>query len=114
MAEKVVNTRIQLKYDTYENWTTNNLVLKAGEMAITVVPAETGAVQQEPCVLMKVGDGTSAYNDLQFVSGRAADIYSWAKAASKPSYTASEIEGLDDYISGQIEDTDTQYQLVSG
>ena len=112
MAEKVVNTRIQLKYDTYENWTTNNLVLKAGEMAITVVPAETGAVQQEPCVLMKVGDGTSAYNDLQFVSGRAADIYSWAKAASKPSYTASEIEGLDDYISGQIEDTDTQYQLV--
>ena len=112
MAEKVVNTRIQLKYDTYENWTTNNLVLKAGEMAITVVPAETGAVQQEPCVLMKVGDGTSAYNDLQFVSGRAADIYSWAKAASKPSYTASEIEGLDDYISGQIEDTDTQYQIV--
>ena len=112
MAEKVVNTRIQLKYDTYENWTTNNLVLKAGEMAITVVPVETGAVQQEPCVLMKVGDGTSAYNDLQFVSGRAADIYSWAKAASKPSYTASEIEGLDDYISGQIEDTDTQYQLV--
>lgn len=112
MAEKIVNTRIQLKYDTYENWTTNNPVLKSGEMAITVVPASTGAVQQEPCVLMKVGDGTSAYNALQFVSGRAADIYSWAKAATKPSYTAEEISGLSDYIAGEIEDTDTQYQII--
>lgn len=112
MAEKIVNTRIQLKYDTYANWTENNPVLKSGEMAITVVPASTGAVQQEPCVLMKVGDGTNAYNDLQFVSGRAADIYSWAKASSKPTYTAAEISGLGDYISGQIQDTNTQYQIV--
>ena len=37
---------------------------------------------------------------------------SWAKADTKPTYTANEISGLDTYISGQIQDTDTQYTLV--
>ena len=76
------------------------------------VPADTGAVQQEPCILLKIGDGTTAFTDLPFVAGRAADVYSWAKAATKPSYTADEITGLADYIAGEIEDTDTQYQIV--
>src|SRR5699024_9314130 len=34
-------------------------------------------------------------------------------ASVKPTYQASEIEGLEDYISGQIEDTDTQYQIIA-
>lgn len=112
MAEKLFNARLQLKYDTYENWTTNNPVLKAGEIAIVVVPAEAGAVVQEPAVLLKAGDGTSNFNALSFLSGKAADVYNWAKAAAKPSYTADEISGLDEYIAGEIEDTDTQYQIV--
>ena len=37
MAEKQLNVRVQLKYDTYANWTTNNPVLKAGEMAIATI-----------------------------------------------------------------------------
>lgn len=113
MAESnTLQTRISLKYDTYKNWTTNNPVLLAGEVAITVVPGSTGAVQNEPAVLLKVGDGTNHYNDLQFVSGKSADVYGWAMQPTKPTYTAEEITGLDDYISGQIEDTDTQYQVV--
>ena len=106
------NTRIQLKYDTYANWKTHNPTPLKGEICIVVVPAEAGAVVQEPAVLFKVGDGTKAFNDLQFGSALAADVYSWAKAATKPAYSASEITGLDDYISGQIEDTDTQYKIV--
>lgn len=115
MAEKTLNTRILLKYDTYTNWMTNNPILKAGEVAIaTITSGNTQEVNSvaAPQVLLKVGDGTTAYNSLKFVSGLAADVYSWAKAASKPSYTANEISGLSDYISGAIQDTDTQYKIV--
>lgn len=82
MAEKTLNTRILLKYDTYSNWTSKNPVLKAGEVAIaTIASGSTQAVNSvtPPQVLIKVGDGTSNYNSLPFASGLAADVYSWAK-----------------------------------
>ena len=113
MAEKTLQTRIMSKYDTYSNWTTNNPVLLAGEIAVCVVPASAGAVTQEPAILLKVGDGTSHFNDLVFVAGLAANVYDWALQATKPVYQASEIQGLDDYIAGEIEDTDTQYQIIA-
>ena len=112
MVEKILNTRIQLKYDSYENWKINNPILKRGEVAIATVPSNQDGVVNAPSLLMKVGDGINHYNDLQFLSGKAADVASWAKAAEKPTYAASEITGLSDYISGEIQDTDTQYQLV--
>ena len=94
MSEKTLQTRIQLKYDTYANWTTNNPVLKSGEVAVaTIISGNTQEVNSVavPQVLLKVGNGTSSYNDLPFVSARAADVYSWAKASTKPTYTASEV-----------------------
>ena len=111
MANTTFNTRISLKYDTYEQWTTKNPVLLVGEAAVVVVPASTGAVVKEPAILFKVGDGTSKFSALPFVAGLAADVYDWAKAKDKPTYSASEITGLSDYISGEIQDTDTQYKL---
>lgn len=111
MADKIFNTRIQLKYDTYANWQSKNPVLKSGEIGICVIPAETGAVTAEPAILMKVGDGAKTWTQLSFVTGLAGDVYSWAKASSKPTYTAQEISGLSDYISGEIQDTNTQYKI---
>lgn len=113
MANTTLNTRIQLKYDTYANWTTNNPVLLSGEIAVVVVPASSGAVPNEPTILFKVGDGSAKFNALQWVAAPAADVYSWAKASTKPTYTAEEIQGLEEYISGQIQDTDTQYQIIA-
>ena len=107
------NTRISLKYDSYNNWHTNNPVLLKGEMAVVEVPMETGVAQNEPTYLLKVGDGTNKFDDLKWVSGTAADVYSWAKAAQKPTYQASEIQGLEDFIGEKVEDTDTQYQIVA-
>ena len=107
-----LNTRIQLKYDTYTNWHTNNPVLMAGELAIAEIPASTGAVPNEPAYLLKVGNGTDHFDDLDWISGKAADVYGWAKAATKPSYQASEITGLEDFIAGEIQDTNTKYQIV--
>ena len=106
------NTRIQLKYDTYAKWVANDPVILKGELAIVEVPAESGTGLQEPSFLLKVGDGVKRFSELEWISGKAADVYSWAKAASKPTYNASEIEGLSDFIAGEIEDTDTQYQIV--
>ena len=111
MANTTFNARLKLKYDTYSNWTTNNPVLLAGEAAVAVVPAATGAVTQEPAVLIKIGDGSKHFNELAFISSKAADVYDWAKASKKPTYEASEISGLSDYISGKVQDTDTQYKI---
>lgn len=112
MATKTFDARISLKYDSYQNWIDNDPVLLVGEVAIATVPTKKDGIEQVPAVVMKVGDGTKKYSELQFVSGLAADIYDWAKAANKPTYTADEISGLSDYISGQIQDTNTQYQIV--
>lgn len=113
-TNKVFQTRIQLKYDTYANWSTNNPVLKAGEMAIATVAAGEQTMTNLPNVVLKVGDGTSHYNDLKFVSALAADVHEWAKANAKPVYDASEITGLKKFVTDNSDfDTDTQYQLVA-
>lgn len=119
MAEKTLNTRILLKYDSYENWTTKNPVLKAGEVAIATVPSNQDGIQNAPSVLMKVGDGSNPYNSLKFLSGLAADVHTWAKAEKKPTYEAGEITGIGDYIATYVDetlgisvDTDTQYRIT--
>ena len=106
------NVRLQLKYDTYANWTTNNPKLLAGEVAITIVPTKKDGVEQVPATLIKVGDGENTYNDLPFVSGLAANVHDWAMAAVKPEYKADEITGLADYIAAEIQDSNTTYQVV--
>lgn len=111
MANKTFNTRICMKNDTYAQWVEKDPVLLKGEIGVVVIPADTGAVQGEPVTLFKVGDGTKKFSQLDFIGAKAADVYSWAKAANKPTYSANEITGLSDYISGEIQDTDTQYEL---
>lgn len=113
-TNKVFQTRIQLKYDTYTNWSTNNPILKAGEMAIATVAAGDQEMTNLPNIVLKVGDGISHYNDLKFVSALAADVHEWAKAKTKPIYDATEITGLQKFITDNSDfDTDTQYQLVA-
>lgn len=111
MANKTFKTRILLKYDSYTNWTTNNPVLKAGEVAIaTIASGNTQQVNSvtAPQTLMKVGDGVSAYNSLPFVSALAADVYDWAKASVKPSYNYTEIG---EYAEYRIVEANGDYKL---
>lgn len=84
MAQKLFNTRIGLKYDTYANWSamwTGYTPLK-GEVVFFEVPASTGAVPSEPAILFKVGDGVKNLHDLPWGSAIAADVYAWAKEQS--------------------------------
>lgn len=91
MATKTINTRIKLKYDSLENWNKSTLVLLQGEIAVTTIPTGSDAHTNPPAIMFKVGDGEHTFAQLSWASGLAADVYSWAKAANKPSYTASEV-----------------------
>lgn len=92
MAEKILNTRIQLKYDTLANWNASSLVLKTGEMAIAEIPtssSESGLTP--PAIGIKIGDGQKTFAQLGWIQAIAGDVQAWAKAATKPSYTSTEI-----------------------
>ena len=83
--EKILNTRIQLKYDSYENWQKSTITLKTGEIAIAYLgPTKTTAELDNGThpVLMKVGPGL--FKDLPWMSALAADVHAWAKQASLP------------------------------
>lgn len=109
------NVRFQFKYDSLDNWNKNNPILKLGEIAIAYIEStETN----QPQVLFKVGNNSSNFKNLPYVSAKAADVFSWAKAGTKPTYTADEIDGLTAFIQAFITnagislDTDTQYRIV--
>lgn len=142
MPTNTLNMRICSKTDSYQNWTDGNVTPLNGEICVVVIPAAVGAVVQAPTTMIKVGDGVTPFNDLKFIGSLAADVYDWAKGKDKPAYSASEIDGLEDYIEslgltggtsggsgdgegsgdgsssggsasgGSATDTDTQYQIV--
>lgn len=119
MAETNLNTRIINKHDEYSKWQSSSLILKNGEVVVCTIPTNTGAVQGEPVVMFKVGDGENTFANLPWTAAYAADVYPWAKESKKPDYEAREIDGIDDHIRNYVNntmgisvDTDTQYQLV--
>lgn len=79
--EKVLNTRIQLKYDSYANWDSQNPLLKSGEVAIayltTAAATAPGTGDTQHPVMFKVGPGY--FKDLPWASALAADVHAWAK-----------------------------------
>ena len=84
MANKVVKTRVQNRFDTLSAWEASSATkLLKGEIAIVSVTTTTtddsGNIIQVPAYLMKIGNGTDTFNDLPWLSATAADVYDWAK-----------------------------------
>lgn len=88
MSDKVLNTRIRLKYDTWDNWNTTAgkaVVLLKGEIGFCAIPSNgttqthAGDGNSAPQVLFKVGDGSTTFVNLPWVSALSADIFGWAK-----------------------------------
>lgn len=114
--EKILNTRLQMKYDSYANWTSTtlgdgkgaNYILKAGEIGICYLPASYSEGQvtgtTPPQILMKVGDGTSTFAQLPWTSAKSADVYAWAKQASLPVTK----DGIGNVVSGIVWDEATK------
>lgn len=111
MADKILNARIRLKFDTLENWSSSSLKLYPGEVAFATIDAANGqganvtSAPTQPTILYKVGTGTEGqestyktFNELPWGSAIAADVYSWAKAASLPIDTTGVPAGS--YVSG--------------
>lgn len=86
-TEKIINTRIQLKYSTLTEWSDVStagkgglLVLKSGEIGIVAIPKNSSHLQTTPpAIMFKVGDGVTPFKDLPWASALAADVYGWAK-----------------------------------
>lgn len=102
MAEKTLNTRILLKYDTLANWMQDKITLKAGEMAIaTIESAATGSTgMTPPAVGIKIGDGTTKFSALPWIQAVAGDVPTWAKesdwATVKNAYNAAIAKAISD------------------
>lgn len=83
MANKVLNTRFQLKYDTLTNWLSSNPVLLAGEVAVaTIKTSESASGLTPPAIGIKVGDGTNTFSALNWIQAIAGDVPSWAKESN--------------------------------
>ena len=93
MAEKIINSRIVLKHDTLANWLESTLVLKNGEVAVASIPTNTAnSGLTPPAIGIKVGDGEHTFSELNWIQAIAGDVRAWAKAATKPDYTSTEIK----------------------
>lgn len=79
MAEKTLNTRIILKHGELAALNASNVVLKKGEVALASITTGNVAV---PTFLMKVGDGSKTFKELNWLAAPASDVYSWAKKES--------------------------------
>lgn len=83
MAEKIINTRVQLKYDTLTNWLASSVILKAGEVAIaTIATTNNNSGLTPPAIGIKVGDGKNTFANLNWIQAVAGDVPTWAKEAA--------------------------------
>lgn len=104
MAEKTLNTRILLKNADLSTWNSSTLVLKAGEVALAKIEttqhdAATGNCYKVPTYLMKVGDGSKTFSQLNWLAAPASDVHTWAKKAALdyadlPATLQTEIDNL--------------------
>ena len=138
MAEKVIQTRIINKHGALTDWINSELVLKEGEIALAYVettkPDGQGGTYTVPTYLMKVGDGTNKFSNLEWVAAPASDVYAWAKKANlalgdipmadvkanlqDTFYTESEIDGkistINTAIGGKAPSSHTHGNIANG
>ena len=105
MGIKVINTRITNRFDTLANWQADGVELLAGEIALVKVETqqidENGNIVNVPAILMKVGDvdeegNPKAFKNLPWLSGKAADVFGWAKKQYAKDIPVEVITGTDD------------------
>lgn len=97
MANKILNTRIQIRNDTAENWSSENPVLLKGEFGV-----ELGASPAQNKI--KIGDGTTAWNDLGYTFDLAAIIAQIPTGGDVHQLTKTSLEESDDTVLATVSD----------
>lgn len=97
MSDHTLPVKYQLRYDTYNNWIVSPTILLPGEVGIAIYPSVT-AGNPPRAVGIKIGDGLHYFDELPWIQAVASDVYNWAKSVNKPNYSATEIDGLAEYI----------------
>ena len=94
------NKRVKNRRDTALNWTTNNPVLLAGEFGVEMDTRK-----------LKVGDGVTAWNDLEYCSGYTEEEIT--AIITDTTYTKNEIDSkLDDKADASDVYTKTQVDSI--
>jgi hypothetical protein len=97
---KTINTRIKNRFDTLTNWQADGVELLPGEIALVQVP--TGGTYTNPVtgeskpvteLLMKVGEEGKTFDQLPWLSAKAADVYNWAKKSAVEDVEVKVISG---------------------
>ena len=94
---KELKTTIKLRYDSLNNWISENPIPQPGEVCIAVIPTSSArqpdyTVGQYPtesgltpyAIGLKVGDGINDFVHLPWTQAIAGDVYAWAKQATPP------------------------------
>lgn len=103
MAEKILNTRIQLKGDSFKNWSSANPILKENELAIVKIE-ESDKHALGTGIYFKVGDGAKHFSELGFSGGIDGRVIS--EAISKEALVATINKAITD--AGIASDTAVQ------
>lgn len=113
MAEKIINTRVQLKYDTLTNWLASSVILKAGEVAIaTIATTNSNSGLTPPAIGIKVGDGKNTFADLNWIQAVAGDVPTWAKETAGATVKSWIDEAVGTVASGAGTTTFTSAKLI--
>lgn len=107
MSEKILNTRIQLKGDSFKNWSAKNPILKENELAIVKIE-ESDSHALGTGIYFKVGDGSKTFSELGFSGGIDGRVI--AEAISKDALVAT----INKTISDSGIATDEAMQALAG
>ena len=110
MAEKILNTRIQLKGDSFKNWSSANPILKENELAVVRIDSDDTTVLGSGIsgIYFKVGDGTKHFSELGFSGGIDGRVI--AEAISKKTL----VQTINDTIAHAGIATDEAMKALAG
>ena len=110
MSEKILNTRIQLKGDSFKNWSSANPILKLNELAVVRIDSDDTTVLGSGIsgIYFKVGDGSKHFSELGFSGGIDGRVI--AEAISKKTL----VQTINDTIAHAGIATDEAMKALAG